>query len=313
MTNHVERKQTISGHGSPKLFGQRCVKGTQNNTRHFGVPNAQRSTAEVHGGSYQDLIHGQGGAAIAANACLVAKRLSEGFAKTDADILHGVVGIDVQIAFRFHRKVHHAVAGKVRQHMVEETDASGQGALSGAVEVESQIDACFRCFTLNASGAWHAWSLSNFVPASMKLYTVEGVPPMRNASHSFAIALNRKHPLANNRTLLAVHCSTAHCLLPTAHFSSDLVCVQVIHTPLPHRKSPNSSQNRHKLHIISPSRTRPSNIALAQAMLCVQFLCTFLCKLHTPPQRPVGNRAGHGGSAKRTFAGGVRKRSLGTR
>ena len=77
----------------------------------------------------------------------------------------------------------------------------------------------------------------------------------------------------------------------------------MVHTPLPHRKSPNSSRIRHELHIISPSCTRPSNLALVQAKLCVQFLCTFLCKLQLTPDswRPTPDP----GFGKAFLSGGI--------
>ena len=66
--------------------------------------------------------------------------------------------------------------------------------------------------------------------------------------------------------------SFAHRRLPLR-----FVCVQVIHTPILHRKTPYSSRIRHFLHNITPRHTESSNISPVQVSLCVQFLCTFLC------------------------------------
>ena len=67
-------------------------------------------------------------------------------------------------------------------------------------------------------------------------YTLSNSLPLIRAHFPFPFLLTPSQSPSTESIISQTfaHCSTAHCLLPTAHFSSDLVCVQVIHTPLPH-------------------------------------------------------------------------------
>ena len=78
--------------------------------------------------------------AVAADPALVADRLRERLADDDADILGGVVEVDVQVALRPHREIEQAVAGEAGQHVVEEADAGGDLRPPAAVQAERQFD-----------------------------------------------------------------------------------------------------------------------------------------------------------------------------
>ena len=78
--------------------------------------------------------------AIAAQALLVAERLGNGLAERDADVFHGVVGIDVQVALGFDFEVDRTVAGDLVEHVVEEGNTSGKAANTGAIKVNFHRD-----------------------------------------------------------------------------------------------------------------------------------------------------------------------------
>ncbi len=59
-------------------------------------------------------------------------------AEHDADILGGVVEIDMQVALGLHRQVEQPVPGESGQHVVEEADAGGDVGLAGAVQRQGQ-------------------------------------------------------------------------------------------------------------------------------------------------------------------------------
>src|SRR6218665_2903692 len=73
-----------------------------------------------------------GGAALVGG-----ERVAEG----DAQVLGGVVGVDVQVAGAVDIQVDQPVAGGLIEHMVKETDAGAQLGLAGAVEVDAHADA----------------------------------------------------------------------------------------------------------------------------------------------------------------------------
>jgi hypothetical protein len=70
----------------------------------------------------------------------LAKRLAD----ADADILDGVVPVDVQIAFCLDAQVEHAVACDLVQHVVEEADAGGEFGNAATVEIEDNADLRFQ-------------------------------------------------------------------------------------------------------------------------------------------------------------------------
>ena len=75
-----------------------------------------------------------------AHAGLVAQRLPQALAQGDADVLDGVVGVDVEVARGRQVQVEPAVAAELGQHVVEERQAGGDVGLARAVEVETDLD-----------------------------------------------------------------------------------------------------------------------------------------------------------------------------
>src|SRR5207248_7088210 len=66
--------------------------------------------------------------------------LTQHVAQRDADILHGVVGVDVEVALRLDREVEAAVLTNLANHVVEEREAGGDGHHARPVEVEVDVD-----------------------------------------------------------------------------------------------------------------------------------------------------------------------------
>ena len=63
----------------------------------------------------------------------------ERLAERDADVLDGVVRVDVQVALaRATVEVEHAVARDLVEHVVEERHAGGELGAAGAVEVDAR-------------------------------------------------------------------------------------------------------------------------------------------------------------------------------
>jgi hypothetical protein len=79
----------------------------------------------------------------AAHAGFVANRLGKGLAQGDADVLHRVVAIDVQIALCLDVQVQHAMAGHLVEHVLEKGHAGGKPGRAFAVQVELHPDLRF--------------------------------------------------------------------------------------------------------------------------------------------------------------------------
>ena len=103
------------------------------------VPGQERPAGDVDRGLGQRLVHRHQRVAEAADAALVAERLGEGLAEHDADILGGVVEVDMQVALGPHRQVEQPVAGQRGQHVVEKADAGGDIGRPGPVEARVRL------------------------------------------------------------------------------------------------------------------------------------------------------------------------------
>ena len=77
---------------------------------------------------------------IAGDAGHGAERLLHRLAERDADILGGVVVVDMQVAHRLDRDVDARMPGQQIEHMVEEADAGRDVGHAGAVEVHGDLD-----------------------------------------------------------------------------------------------------------------------------------------------------------------------------
>src|SRR3989442_13667649 len=68
--------------------------------------------------------------AVAADALLVAHGLGKGLAQGDADVLHRVVAVDVQVALAVDIEVDQAMARDLVEHVVQKADARAQAGLA---------------------------------------------------------------------------------------------------------------------------------------------------------------------------------------
>src|SRR5690606_3372068 len=69
----------------------------------------------------------------------------------DANVLDGVVVIDVQVALAFDIQVDQPVASDLVEHVLEERHADGESRLAGAIQIDSGLDLGFQGVALYAS------------------------------------------------------------------------------------------------------------------------------------------------------------------
>ena len=82
-----------------------------------------RPAAEIDRRDGERLVHRHDEVAGAVDALAVAERLQHRLAERDADVLDGVVLIDVEVARRLQREIEAAVTREQLQHVIEEADA----------------------------------------------------------------------------------------------------------------------------------------------------------------------------------------------
>jgi hypothetical protein len=99
--------------------------------------------------------------AVTGDALLVAQRLEQAIAQAKADVLRGVVRVNVQVARGFLHQVDAAVLAQMREHVIEKADAAVDLVLAHAIEVELARDVGFLGLPMNVRrSAFHCLAFS---------------------------------------------------------------------------------------------------------------------------------------------------------
>ena len=112
----------------------------------YGAGNlrsVQNTLAEIESDDGERFIHGHDEVSGAVDALAIAERFREKLAEHDADVLDGVMLIDIQIALRFQSEVKAAVFCEELQHMIEESNASGDFVAAAALDFQRTLDLRF--------------------------------------------------------------------------------------------------------------------------------------------------------------------------
>ena len=84
----------------------------------------------------QGLVQRDVSVTVTGDALLVAQRVREGLAEDDTDVLHRVVGVDVQITPGLHFDIEQPVARHLVEHVFEKGQSGLEAPLAGAVEIQ---------------------------------------------------------------------------------------------------------------------------------------------------------------------------------
>ncbi len=94
----VEGEAGVHRDGGEELADELGVEGADLRAREIDLPDEERPAGEVERGADEGFVHRQQAGAVAADAGLVTERPGERPAERDADVLDGVVVVDMQIA-----------------------------------------------------------------------------------------------------------------------------------------------------------------------------------------------------------------------
>ena len=97
---HVQRDLRVVDEALEELVHQVDVELADARAHELDVEFEPRPARQVDDHARQRLVERHVGVPVAAHALLVADRLRERLAERDADVLHGVVRVDVQVALR---------------------------------------------------------------------------------------------------------------------------------------------------------------------------------------------------------------------
>lgn len=107
------------------------------------------AAGEVDDHARQRFVQRDVGMAVAKDALFVADGLGERLAQSDADVLHGVVVVDVQVALALDVQVDQPVPGDLVKHVLKKRNADIESGLSGAIQVDRGFDLGFQSVALD--------------------------------------------------------------------------------------------------------------------------------------------------------------------
>ena len=159
------------------------------------LDNISCTPGEIDSADGERLIHRHHKVSRAQDALLVAQRLRKRLAQRDADVLHRVVLVHVEVADALQRQVEPAVSSKQLQHVVEEPDAGAHRVLTRAIDVQPQRDLRLRRIALDRADALRPYRLRRHAELAYQI-THTRSPPAKfchspTHSHSASTASRR--------------------------------------------------------------------------------------------------------------------------
>jgi len=91
--------------------------------------------------------------AVTADTAFVAQGPTDRLAQRDADILDGVMGVDVQIALRFDAQIDQSMTRDLVEHVIEKRKTAGELGVSGAIQIDVRLNSGLQGIALNRCDA----------------------------------------------------------------------------------------------------------------------------------------------------------------
>jgi len=156
MVQHqVQVHQSVAGNSRPEFLNQLRIEVTDLFRQELDPIHKRHSPAEIYGGCYERFFHRKCEMPVATDPRLVTDGLIQGSAKTNANVFHCMVLINVQIARRLDVQIKQSMSSEQRQHVIKETDASGNLRFSTAIEIDRQLNLSFSRVAFDGCRASH--------------------------------------------------------------------------------------------------------------------------------------------------------------
>ena len=133
----------IAREGREKILDKLGVKVADLLSLKIDVHVKTATARNINGRKDQRLVHGKKSVAVARDTLLVADGLREGATEVDADVLNGVMVVDLGVSRASEREVKAAVCGKEGEHMAEEATACSDVNDAASVKRKCERDVCF--------------------------------------------------------------------------------------------------------------------------------------------------------------------------
>src|SRR4030095_12230576 len=172
----VQRDVRVVDEPLEELMCEVDVERAYHRARERHVEFEPGATREVDDDARQRLVERRIRMAEARQSGLVAERLAHRLSERDSDVLHGVVGIDVEVACRCYGNVEEPVACELVQHVIEKRHAGGDFGTTCAVEVHGERDLRFARIALDFRCARVCHDQVNAATAASSAAFSSGVP-----------------------------------------------------------------------------------------------------------------------------------------
>ena len=149
----VDRPGAVPHKAQPELLSQLRVKIPYLGRRQVHRPAQIVPSREVRGAENQSFVHGQQELPVTDNAPFIPQGLLKRLAQADADVLHGVVVIHLDVPLADDGKVKIPVPGEELQHVVQKATAGSQLPPAGPIQIQSQADLRLPGVSFNRRGA----------------------------------------------------------------------------------------------------------------------------------------------------------------
>lgn len=149
MHHHVQVAGELRCEAIPEVFDQFAIELTDLPMWELGMKRESDSPAEINRGGHQRFVHWQGKVAVTKDAAFITNGFCKCLPQANANILDGVMLVDVEIAFGLNLEVEQTVLGKQLQHVVKEPDSRLNRGTTLSVQIQIQLDLRFTCATFN--------------------------------------------------------------------------------------------------------------------------------------------------------------------
>ena len=136
----MDGHSAVHGEGPEKLLGQLRIEIPDHRFREIRAEHEVGPPAKIDRGFRQGLVHRKDRVTETRQSLRAAHGLKKGLPKTDPDIFHCMVGVDFEVAFRFHAHIEAPVFREVGEHVIEKPDARRDFRLAAAIEIDGDLD-----------------------------------------------------------------------------------------------------------------------------------------------------------------------------
>src|SRR5215213_3114467 len=136
----VQRDPRTERERAPELLGELRVERADELGDRVDLVHQEGTTRQVERDLDECLVERHERRGKATHARLVAQCVLQRGAEHDADVLDGVVEVDVEVALRLDAETEAGVLAQLFEHVVEERDAGRRGGAAPTVDVEHEID-----------------------------------------------------------------------------------------------------------------------------------------------------------------------------